>query len=42
MGSMGRGRVRRDKTVGVLFTWIVLAVVEVRLHEASAGTTHGI
>ena len=42
MGSMGRGRVHRDKTVDVLFTWIVLAVVEVRLHEVSAGTTHGI
>ncbi len=42
MGSMGRKRVHRDKTVGVLLTWIVLAVVEARLHETSAGAAHGI
>ena len=40
MASMGRRRVRRDKTVGVLLTWTVLAVVEVRLYEASAGTAY--
>ena len=42
MGSMGRGRVHCDKAVGVLLAWIVLAVVEARLHETSAGTTHRI
>jgi len=42
MDSMGRGRVHRDKTLGVLPTGLVLAVVEARLHETSAGTTHRI
>ena len=40
MDSMGRGRMHRHKAVGLLLTWIVLAVVKAGLHETSTGTTH--
>jgi hypothetical protein len=39
---MGRGGMHHNKTVDLLLTWIILAIVEARLHETFGGTTHGI
>ena len=39
---MGRGGMHHNKTVDLLLTWIILAIVKARLHETFGGTTHGI
>jgi hypothetical protein len=39
---MGRGGMHHNKTVDLLLTWIILAIVEARLHETFEGATHGI